>query len=128
MPGPASTPRPGSSSAATALSTTRPATTSAAGRPSRSRTAPTRTSRAAGATGVPGLQEIVSSNNASLSVNYDFTITPDTAAPTGQTVALSGGPWYTTTSVPLVLDNGTDADSGVDPASGVIERQSATLT
>ena len=44
----------------------------------------------------------------------------DTAAPTGQTVALSDGPWYADTSVPLELVNGSDPLSGVDGTSGVV--------
>src|SRR5204862_4824337 len=55
------------------------------------------------------------------------TVTPDTAAPSGQTVALSGGPWYGTLAVTLALANGTDAGSGVDAASGVVQRAEATL-
>jgi hypothetical protein len=56
-----------------------------------------------------------------------LTLATDTTAPTGQSVALSGGPWYTTTSVPLTLNGGTDTGSGVDPARGAVERASATL-
>src|SRR5205085_4941152 len=57
-----------------------------------------------------------------------FTVTPDTAAPTGQTVALSGGPSYTTASVALTLSNGTDGGSGIDASSGLVERDSATFS
>jgi chitobiase/beta-hexosaminidase-like protein len=57
-----------------------------------------------------------------------FTVTPDTTAPSGQTVALAGGPGYSTLSVPLLLANGTDAASGIDSSSGVVERASATLS
>jgi hypothetical protein len=57
-----------------------------------------------------------------------FGVTPDKTAPTGQTVALSGGPGYSTLSVPLALGNGTDAGAGVDSSSGVVERASATLS
>jgi methionine-rich copper-binding protein CopC len=56
-----------------------------------------------------------------------FTVTPDSAGPTGQSVDLVGSPYSNALSVPLAVDNGTDADSGVDPTSGVVERQSATL-
>jgi len=59
---------------------------------------------------------------------HSFTVTRDTAPPTGQTVSLSGGPNYSTAFVPLVLANGTDAGAGVDTSSGVVERASATLT
>jgi hypothetical protein len=57
-----------------------------------------------------------------------FVVTPDTTAPSGQTVALSGGPGYSTLSVPLVLGNATDTGSGVDSSTKVVERASATLS
>ena len=47
--------------------------------------------------------------------------------PTGQSAALVGGPSYSTLSVPLSLNNGSDSQSGVDSSSGVVERASATL-
>ena len=80
-----------------------PPTPPAAPRPSQSRTAPATTS------------------------SGTFTVTPDTTAPTGQSVSLSGGPWYATDSVDLTLANGSDSGAGVDNASGVVERDSATL-
>jgi hypothetical protein len=56
-----------------------------------------------------------------------FTVTPDKTGPTGQSVALSGGPGYPSLSVPLLFENGTDAGAGVDESSGIVERASATL-
>jgi len=56
-----------------------------------------------------------------------FRIAPDKSPPTGQSVALSGRPAYSTLSVPLSLTNGTDDGAGVDPSSGVVERASAPL-
>ena len=56
-----------------------------------------------------------------------FTVTPDTAPPSGQTVTLGGGPGFSTLSVPLVLKNGTDTGVGVDSSSGVVESASASL-
>src|SRR5262249_11792630 len=56
------------------------------------------------------------------------TVTNDVTAPTGQSVDLSGGPWYTTASVPLTLTDGADAGSGVDASSAVVQRSSATLS
>ena len=53
----------------------------------------------------------------------------DATAPTGQTVDLSGGPWYTTSSVPLTLDDGSERrlrPRRRDPA--IVERASATLS
>src|SRR5439155_19258349 len=57
-----------------------------------------------------------------------FTVTPDTTSPSGQTIALGGGTYYTTLSVPLTLGNGSDGGSGIDASSGVVERDSATLS
>jgi Chitobiase/beta-hexosaminidase C-terminal domain len=57
-----------------------------------------------------------------------FTVTADSTAPSGQTVALSGGPGYSTPSVPLVIVNGTDTGAGVDSSSGIVERASAALS
>src|SRR5262249_25607632 len=67
-------------------------------------------------------------NDAGLNASDTITIVADSNAPSGQSVALSGGPWYTTRSVPLTLANGTDAETGVDVASGVVERASAPLS
>ncbi len=55
-----------------------------------------------------------------------FTVTADTTAPSGQTVALNGGPGFGATSVPLLLGTGTDSGAGVDSSTGVVERASAT--
>jgi VCBS repeat-containing protein len=70
----------------------------------------------------------VATDGASLTSASTFTVTRDITAPTGQTVALSGGPYYSTLSVPLTLANGSDASSGVDAASAAVQRASATLT
>jgi Chitobiase/beta-hexosaminidase C-terminal domain len=56
-----------------------------------------------------------------------ITISGDSTAPSGQTVALGGGPWYTAASVPLTIGQGTDGGAGVDTARGIVERASATL-
>jgi hypothetical protein len=56
-----------------------------------------------------------------------FSLTLDTTPPSGQTVALLGGPGYSTLSVPLVLGQGSDSGAGVDPASGTVLRASAPL-
>jgi methionine-rich copper-binding protein CopC len=52
---------------------------------------------------------------------------PDTVPPAGQSATVTAG-YYTTLSVPVTLGNGSDALSGVDAASGVLERESATLS
>src|SRR5581483_10702862 len=75
-----------------------------------------------------GPQNVTATNGAGLTASTAITLTPDTTPPTGQTVSLSGGPWYTTTNIPLTLDNGTDNQAGIDPTSGLVERATATLT
>src|SRR5581483_3509853 len=85
-------------------------------------------SGAAGPTAPSGPQDVTATNGAGLTASTAITLTPDTTPPTGQTVSLSGGPWYTTTNIPLTLDNGTDNQAGIDPTSGLVERATATLT
>ena len=58
-----------------------------------------------------------------LSAADTLTISPDSTAPTGQSIALAGGPWYTTASVPLTLDDGTDTGAGLDTSSRIVERR-----
>ena len=82
----------------------------------------------AGAGGNPGGKTVTATNGAGGTGTTTITITPDSTAPTGQTAALSGGPYYSSTSVPLTLGNGSDTGAGVDSSSGVVERASATLT
>ena len=79
-------------------------------------------------TGASGAQTVTARNNAGIASAAAFTVTPDLAVPTGHSAAIVGGAYYTALSVPLVLDNGSDTGSGVDPASGLIERQVATLS
>src|SRR5207244_1079573 len=75
-----------------------------------------------------GNQNVSATNNAGLSATTAMTFTADSTAPSGQSVALSGGPYYTTLSVPLTLGNGSDAGSGINASSGVVQRASATLS
>ena len=81
-----------------------------------------------GSTDSPGDQTIVAEDQALQTSTATLTLTNDTTPPTGQTVALSGGPDYSTLSVPLTLVNGSDAGVGIDSASGVVERASATAS
>src|SRR5207237_6479047 len=81
-----------------------------------------------GAVASPGAKTATAYNNAGGTTTSPFTVTADTSAPTAQTAALSGGPYYTALSVPLTLGNGSDTQSGVDSTSGVVERDSAPLT
>src|SRR5204862_1604570 len=75
-----------------------------------------------------GAKTVTVTNGAGATSTSTFTVTPDTAAPTGESAALSGGPYYTSLSVPLTLNNGSDATSGVDSSSGIVERDVATLS
>jgi hypothetical protein len=76
----------------------------------------------------PGAKTMTVTNGSGLTGTAAVTITADSTAPTGQTVAINSGPWYTTASVPLTLVAGTDAGAGVDPARTVVQRAAAPLT
>ncbi len=68
----------------------------------------------------------VAGNTATLPVTF----TSDTTAPSGGSVSYTGG-YYTAASVPVTLDDGTDAQSGIDTVSSgseLLQRASATLT
>jgi large repetitive protein len=73
-----------------------------------------------------GAQVVTVHNNAGLTSTATFTVTRDTAPPTTQSATITGG-YYTTLSVPVALDDGVDALSGVDHSSGVVERQEGPL-
>jgi hypothetical protein len=45
----------------------------------------------------------------------------------GASAAVTGGPWFTSTVVPVQVTAGSDAGSGVDPGSLVVERDYAPL-
>ena len=51
----------------------------------------------------------------------------DTVAPSGGSMAYTDG-YYTALSVGLTVADGTDADSGVDTSSRIVQRKSATLS
>src|SRR5581483_4084991 len=74
-----------------------------------------------------GSKTVTVTNNAGSTATATFTVTNDATAPTGQSAALSGGPWYTTLSVPLTLDFGSDAGAGLDASTEVVQRATATL-
>src|SRR5581483_7245263 len=79
-------------------------------------------------TAASGSQTVTSTNGAGGTATAAFTVTNDTTAPSGQTVALTGGPWYTTASVPLSISWGSDAASGLDSTTQVVERDSIPLS
>ena len=74
---------------------------------------------------------VTATNNASVTGSgTSFTLTSDTAAPTGHSVSLAGAgaPYYGSLSVPLTLvDGGDGAGSGLDTASRLVERESGDL-
>jgi hypothetical protein len=76
----------------------------------------------------PGAVTLTATNGTGLTTTRTITIAPDTTAPSGQAVALVGGPYFATRSVPLAVTNGTDTGSGVDPSRTVVERASAPLS
>jgi hypothetical protein len=82
---------------------------------------------AAGAS-TPGAKQVTATNGTGMTASATVTISADSTAPTGQTVTLSGGPWYPTTSVPLTIGQGSDSGAGVDSKRGVVERASAPLS
>ena len=55
-----------------------------------------------------------------------FTVTPDASAPSGISASVTGG-YYTAISIAVTLDNGSDSGSGIDAASGIVERDEAPL-
>src|SRR5439155_969853 len=72
---------------------------------------------------------VTASNNAGLTSSAtSFTVTPDSIVPTGQSVALSGGPYYTSLSVALTSSDGSDTGSGLDTSTRVHERDDGTLS
>ena len=74
-------------------------------------------------------QNVTAANNAGLaSAATTFTVTPDSSVPTGQSVALSGGPYYTSLSVALTPTDGSDTGSGLDTSTRVYERDTGTLS
>ena len=74
----------------------------------------------------PGSQTITGYNNANASSTASVAITADSSAPTGISASVTGG-YYTALSVAVTLNNGSDTGSGVDAASGIVERDEAPL-
>ena len=55
-----------------------------------------------------------------------YVVTPDGSAPSGISASVTGG-YYTALSIPVTLSNGSDTGSGIDAASGIVERDEAPL-
>ncbi|MGB2951988.1 MAG: hypothetical protein WBB74_01200, partial [Gaiellaceae bacterium] len=83
----------------------------------------------AGATSSPGAQTITGTDNGGNTSTATVTITNDNTPPSTPTLALSGGPWYTSASVGLTPTDGNDGTgSGVDTSTRVYERDETTLS
>ncbi len=68
-----------------------------------------------------------STNGAGLnSNNVSFTVTPDSTAPAVTAPSVVAG-YYTSLSVPVSLNGGSDGESGVNAGSSVVERDEAPL-
>ncbi|HXY85066.1 MAG TPA: hypothetical protein VEH52_06235, partial [Gaiellaceae bacterium] len=71
---------------------------------------------------------VTATNNAGLtSPNASYTILADTTAPTVTAPSVTAG-YYTSLSVPVTKNGGTDAGSGVNAATSTLQRDVATLT
>ncbi len=78
-----------------------------------------------------GAHNVVATNGAGATTNASFTLTQDSAAPTGQSIALTGAnaPYYGSASVSFTLGDGNDGSgSGLDTSSRTVTRESASLT
>ncbi|HWH11110.1 MAG TPA: chitobiase/beta-hexosaminidase C-terminal domain-containing protein [Solirubrobacteraceae bacterium] len=73
-----------------------------------------------------GPQTVTATDNAGLTDTNTFTVTPDTAPPTGGTVTYAGG-YNTSGSVSVGFTPGADAGAGLNASSGLLQRASATL-
>jgi hypothetical protein len=74
-----------------------------------------------------GNQSVTATNNAGGQSTSSFTVTPDSAPPSGGTVSYAGG-YTTASSVSVSFTQGTDAGSGLVATSGLLQRSSATLS
>ena len=73
----------------------------------------------------------MATNGAGATTNVPFTLTQDSAAPTGQSITLTGAnaPYYGSASVSFTLGDGNDGSgSGLDTSSRTVTRESASLT
>jgi hypothetical protein len=77
-----------------------------------------------------GAHNVTATNGAGLTSSSSFTFTPDSTAPTGQTITLTGAgaPYYNAASVGFTLGDGTDFGSGIDTSSRTVTRETAPLS
>jgi hypothetical protein len=75
-----------------------------------------------------GNQNVTATNHATVqSAAGTFTAVPDSTAPTGGTVSYTNG-YVTSASISVSFTPGTDAGSGVNATSGLLQRASTTLS
>jgi hypothetical protein len=75
----------------------------------------------------PGAQTLTAFTGTIEGGTAPVTINADSTAPSGQTITLTGGPFFATTSVPLTISRGTDGGAGIDASKDVVERATAPL-
>ncbi len=73
-----------------------------------------------------GVETVTAHDGAGNAASATFTVTPDAAAPTGGSVDYPDG-YDADGIVTITVADGTDALSGIDPSSGVIERRTSAL-
>src|SRR6185312_9367903 len=74
---------------------------------------------------------VVATNGAGATTSVPFTLTQDSAAPTGQSITLTGAtaPYFGSASVTFNLGDGNDGSgAGLDTTTRTVTRESATLT
>lgn len=74
----------------------------------------------------PGTKTITVTNRAGASAGTGFTLTADATGPSGGAISYANGS-ISTTSTAVTLTNGTDAGSGLNAASGILQRASAPI-
>ncbi len=74
-----------------------------------------------------GVQTVTAHDYAGNTASDTFTVTPDTAAPTGGSVAYADG-YDADGQVAVSVDAGSDPLSGIAAGTGVLERRTSTLT
>src|SRR5439155_2038236 len=80
------------------------------------------------ATAPAGNQDVTATNGWALtSTASSFTVVADTTAPSVTAPGVTAG-YYTSLSVPVTKNGGTDGGSGVDSSTSVVERDEIALT
>ncbi|HET6656454.1 MAG TPA: Ig-like domain-containing protein [Gaiellaceae bacterium] len=74
-----------------------------------------------------GSQTVTAENGAGLTASSSFTVTSDTAAPTGGSVTYADG-YDADGQVTISTSDGNDALSGVDASSGILESRTSALS